>query len=304
MSSIFISIANYKDLETLNTVKELIDKSSGKNQLKICVLSQIDLEDNRFDALDGIDEVQHVKVDYKLAQGACWARAEIQKYYSGEDYFMQIDSHMLFADDWDTMLIEDHSNALSYGRKAIITVYPVGYEFDENNERKIQNKCATRFILELKHKVPSAVAGFAQDMDFPEQEFFISGNFLFTTGDFVENVPYDPELFFFGEEISLAIRAYTAGYFMCAPTRFVCAHLYNRTESNNKDRSLFWDKGEDDKRKIKWWMRDTTSKIKVYHICLGNWYGKYGIQDHDLYLEYAARIRAQHPNIDLKQVTI
>jgi hypothetical protein len=304
MKTIFVSIANYKDPEVHNTVNELITKQTGKNLVKICVLSQIDVDDTSFDALDNIPNVQHVKIDYKLAQGACWARAEIQNYYSGEDYFMQIDSHMLFAQDWDDKLIEDHTNALTYGRKAIITAYPVGYEFDEDNNRKIQRECPTRFTLEMKHKVPSAVAAFAEDMDFPEQEFFLSGNMFFTTGDFVENVPYDPELFFFGEEISLAIRAYTAGYFMFAPTKYVCAHLYNRSESNKKDRTLFWDKEEDDGRKIKWWMRDYTSKIKVYHICLGNWYGRYGIQDHDLYLEYAARIKVQHPNIDLKKVTL
>ena len=304
MSSIFISIANYKDLETLNTVEELISKSSGKNELKICVFSQIDLEDNYWDSLDTIPQVQHVKIDYKLAEGVCWARAEIQKYYANEDYFLQIDSHILFTENWDTLLIEDHKKALQYGRKAILTAYPTCYEF-EDDKRIIPIKSPTKFILHMTNNIPSGLGKHVEEVDFPEHEYFIAAGFHFSSGDLIKKVPYDPELFFFGEEITLAIRAYTAGYFIFSPTKYICAHLYNykREKPLNNQRPIFWDKDEDTKRKLRWWMRDTTSRIKVYHICMGNWYGKYGIQDEILYKEFAIRIKEQH-GIDIKQATM
>lgn len=303
--TVFVSIASYKDPEVLNTVKDLFAKCSGELEPHVCVFSQIDLDDDTFDPLDDMLNVKHIKVDYREAKGVCWARAQAQRYYDGEDYYMQIDSHIIFDDDWDKLLLKDHNDALTYGRKAIITAYPPAYEFDEKGERFIPNKKATKFDMNVVNIIPSAAAAFKEDDDFPEQEFFIAGGFLFTSGDFVENVPYDEELFFLGEEISLAIRAYTAGYFIFSPTKFVCAHLYQIAQREEKKRPNFWDKGEETNRKsIKWHQRNRTSLHKVQLICRGEWYGKYGIQDEDLYIEFYMRMRSYSPIVDLKKVIL
>jgi hypothetical protein len=304
MKTIFVSIANYKDPEVHNTVNELITKQSGKNLVKICVYSQIDLEDTSFDALDDIPNVQHVKVDYKLAQGVCWARAQAQKYYAGEDYYLQIDSHIMFTENWDSKLIEDHEKALSFGRKAIITAYPCAYEFNEEGERFLPFESPTRFDMNVVNIIPSAAAKFIVETDMPELEYFIAGGFFFTTGDIVENVPYDEELFFLGEEISLAIRAYTAGYLIFSPTKYICAHLYQVAQRKGKERPIYWDAKEEEQRKLDYRLRDRTSLIKVSLICRGLWYGKYGIQNQDLYLEFAKRINLLHPVVDLSKVVI
>lgn len=300
--TIFVSIANYKDPETLNTVNELITKCSDQHELHICVFSQIDPEDTSFDLLDTLPEVNHVRCDYREAKGVCWARAQVQKHYDGEDYYLQVDSHIIFEDKWDSILVEDHNNALSYGRKAIITAYPCAYEFNDSGERFIPFKSATRFDMNVVNIIPSAAAKFVEDHDFPEQEFFIAGGFLFTTGDFVVNVPYDEEIFFLGEEITLAIRAYTAGYFIFSPTKFVCAHLYQVAQPKEQKRPIFWDRSEERARKLSWTQRDRTSKVKVQHICRGEWFGKYGVQDEKLYLEFYSRLRAYDERVDLQKV--
>lgn len=302
--SLFVSIANYKDPETIFTVKNLLEKASGELKIRICVFSQIDLQDNSFDELDDIPEVHHVRIDFRKARGVCWARKICQSYYGGEDYYMQIDSHILFEDNWDKILIKDHEDALKYGRKAIITAYPPAYEFDQKGNRIIPNKIATRFDMNVVNIIPSAAAKFSEDMEFPEQEFFIAGGFLFTTGSFVADVPYDEEIFFLGEEITLAIRAYTAGYFIFAPTKFVCAHLYQVAQPKDQKRPLFWDRTEERTRKIAWHLREKTSRLKVQHICRGEWFGLYGIQDQKLYLEFYGRLRAYDPRIDLQKVVL
>jgi Glycosyltransferase (GlcNAc) len=304
MKTIFVSIANYKDPEVFNTVNELITKQSGDNRVNICVFSQIDLRDDSFDALDEIPQVEHVKVDYRLAKGVCWARAQAQKYYRGEDYYLQIDSHIVFTENWDRLLIQDHEMALGYGRKAVLTAYPCAYEFNEEGERFIPHRSATRFDMNVVNIIPSAAARFEADVDLPEQEYFIAGGFFFTTGDFIENVPYDEELFFVGEEITLAIRAYTAGYLIFSPTKFICAHLYQVAQKKNEKRPVFWDKAEDRGRDLSWTLRDRTSKIKASLICRGVWFGKYGIQNFNLYKEFAVRIALAHPVVNLDKVII
>lgn len=302
--TLFVSIANYKDPECIFTVRNLLEKASGNIDIRICVFSQIDPEDDSFDELNTIKEVEHVRCDFRKAKGVCWARKMCQAYYAGEDYYMQIDSHIMFAENWDQILLEDHENALKYGRKAILTAYPAAYEFNQEGVRFIPNKNATRFDMNVVNIIPSAAAKFAEDCEFPEQEFFVAGGFLFTTGNFVNEVPYDEEIFFLGEEITLAIRAYTAGYFIFAPTKFVCAHLYQVAQPEDSKRPMFWDRNEEKARKLAWYLRDKTSRLKVQHICRGEWFGLYGIQDQKLYLEFYGRLRAHDPRIDLQKVIL
>jgi hypothetical protein len=65
---------------------------------------------------------------------------------------------------------------------------------------------------------------------------FFSAHFCFTDGDFAVNVQHDPEYFFHGEEISLAVRAFTHGFDLFHPHRVIAWHEYTR-----KGRTKVWD---------------------------------------------------------------
>jgi hypothetical protein len=54
----------------------------------------------------------------------------------------------------------------------------------------------------------------------------VSAGFLFAAGSFVEEVPYDPYLYFHGEEQSLAVRAFTRGWDIYHPLLIPVYHLY------------------------------------------------------------------------------
>ena len=58
----------------------------------------------------------------------------------------------------------------------------------------------------------------------------ISGHFYFTSGNFIKEVPYDPDIYFGGytEETTLSVRAFTNGYDMFSPYRMVMWHEYTR----------------------------------------------------------------------------
>jgi Rps23 Pro-64 3,4-dihydroxylase Tpa1-like proline 4-hydroxylase len=59
---------------------------------------------------------------------------------------------------------------------------------------------------------------------------FISANFLFGPSSFVREVPYDPNLYFFGEEISLAVRLWTHGYNIYHPNRAILYCDWDRSK--------------------------------------------------------------------------
>jgi hypothetical protein len=78
-----------------------------------------------------------------------------------------------------------------------------------------------------------------QQRTYPERNRFFSAHFCFVRGEFCKEVPYDPELWFHGEEPSMALRAYTWGYDSYAIHRPLCWHEYTR-----RGRPHVWDQGE------------------------------------------------------------
>jgi hypothetical protein len=69
---------------------------------------------------------------------------------------------------------------------------------------------------------------------------FYSAHFAFTLGKFSEEVQHDPEFYFHGEEISIAVRAFTHGYDLFHPHKVVIWHEYTR-----KGRTKQWDDDKD-----------------------------------------------------------
>ncbi|MGK4627081.1 GlcNAc-transferase family protein, partial [Raoultella ornithinolytica] len=97
----------------------------------------------------------------------------------------------------------------------------------------------------------------------PVRGSYLAGGFIFTHGDFVSTVPNDPQIFFAGEEIAMAVRAFTYGYDIYHPHKPLLWHFYQR-----KEHSKVWGdhsneakaQGVVDKA---WWERDNISKKRV-----------------------------------------
>jgi hypothetical protein len=73
---------------------------------------------------------------------------------------------------------------------------------------------------------------------------------IFTRGRFVEEIPYDPNYYFYGEELSMALRAFTHGFSFFHIPDVPLFHLY--TDTSNIPRKLHWDPEDDKNRAIKW----------------------------------------------------
>ena len=52
----------------------------------------------------------------------------------------------------------------------------------------------------------------------------------------MSEVPYDPDLYFYGEEIAMSARLWTSGFNIYAPNRLLLFHLY-KTERTDKEHS-------------------------------------------------------------------
>ena len=80
--------------------------------------------------------------------------------------------------------------------------------------------------------------------------YLLAAGCLFTNGSFIKDVPYDPNFYFYGEEISLMLRAFTRGYSIFHLPNVPIFHLY--TDPVNAPRKLHWNAEEDMHRPTKW----------------------------------------------------
>ena len=254
---IFIQIASYRDPELLNTLKDCIENSDNPKNLVFGICWQHSKEDE-WDNLDEyIDDPRFkiVDVDYKDSKGACWARNSLQQQYDGEQYTFQLDSHHRFIKGWDTELINMLEGLIEKGhKKPLLTSYISSYNPETYPEGKVEVPWLMnfdRFIPEgAVFFLPATIPGW-KDMTEPIPARFYSAHFAFSLGSFAVEVPHDPEYYFHGEEISIAVRAYTHGYDLFHPHKIIAWHEYTR-----KGRTKQWD---DDKT---WGNKNSNSHLR------------------------------------------
>ena len=240
--TIFIQIASYRDPQLLPTIKDCIEKSKYPENLRFGIAWQHSPDDT----WDNLDEYSNdprfkiVDINYKDSKGACWARNQLQQKYDGEKYTLQLDSHHRFIQDWDVELIQMIKQLQDKGhKKPLLTSYISSFDPDNDPGGRANDPwwmTFDRFIPEgAVFFLPASIPGW-QDMTEPIPSRFYSAHFAFTLGKFCKEVPHDPEYYFHGEEISIAVRAYTWGYDLFHPHKVVAWHEYTR-----KGRTKQWD---------------------------------------------------------------
>jgi hypothetical protein len=247
--TIYIQIAAYRDPQLLPTLKDMIEKASKPENLRIGICWQ----HSKDDAWDNLDEYKNdsrfriIDVNYLESKGVCWARNSIQQLYDNENYTLQLDSHHRFIQNWDSELIQMVKDLQKKGhKKPLLTGYIPSFDPDNDPVARVQEPWKMnfdRFIPEGAVFFLPASFDSWDSKESPLPSRFYSAHFAFSVGEFAKEVQHDPDYYFHGEEISIAVRAYTHGYDLFHPHKVVCWHEYTR-----KGRSKQWD---DDKEWVK-----------------------------------------------------
>lgn len=242
MKSIFVQIASYHDYELIKTITDAIDKSSGSVHINFGVHSSY-FENNDIE----IPNLQNVKKYISKAPdnlGMGMGRFIAHSFYNGEDYYLQIDSHMRFDYNWDLDMIRDVDNYRCLGfQKPLITDYPKPYWYQGEVE-------TTRDFYEPVQRRVFKQESYFTEVFFPMQTSelnpkgnaytkSLSGGSVFTVGDFITP---NTKIFDSGEELFLSLRAYTNGFDLLLPKELYLYHLYYSNDGNPKNkRRRVWD---------------------------------------------------------------
>jgi glycosyltransferase involved in cell wall biosynthesis len=306
---IFVQIAAYRDPQLEPTIKNMLENAKRPKNLRIGICRQYN-PDDQFDLLEEYRKDKRFRildVLYSDSRGVCWARNQVQQLYEGEEYTLQIDSHMRFEKDWDDTLIKMIKQLQKKGfEKPLLTGYVSSFDPDNDPSGRVQEPwrmAFDRFIPEgAVFFLPETIPGW-QEMKEPVPARFYSAHFAFTLGKFSEEVQHDPEFYFHGEEISIAVRAYTHGYDLFHPHRVVIWHEYTRKGrtkqwdddkdwvnknnlSHQKNRQLFCMDGEEVTMDFSKYGFGTERTLRDYEIYSGLLFSKRAVQQYTLDKNY------------------
>ena len=228
-STIFISIAAYRDSEITPTVQDALAKAANPDKISFGIVWQGLPEDEiLIRDLKNLSNCRIIEIEAHKSLGAGWARSLAQRLLYDEDFILQLDSHHRFEQDWDQILLETWAQCKT--EKPILSGYPPPYippaYFEPGHvPTRIAAKVFDDFgILGLKP------VGNLTNYEEPQIGMFLAGGFIFAKSQFYLEVPYDPFIYFQGEEISLSVRAWTAGWDIFYPHRIILRHYYLRSD--------------------------------------------------------------------------
>lgn len=284
---IFVSIASYRDPDLINTVRNCYEQAYDKDGLFFCIVSQADYEEHPDLSFIPESQVRYICVPWQKSLGACWAR-EIASRRIDKEYFLQIDSHSRFVDNWDKIVIEKYNKCEKYWGDMVFTHHPNGFERIDGKdvyENKIQEKPNfSTAVWSDEARMLQPVWYFTEPSQYGYESFYVCANSFFCRSEIIKKVPYDKELYFIGEEPSLTLRLYTRNIRVINPPMNYMFHMYNPPNKKVK-RNLHWEDNQS------WINMNKRSYERLAKIMTGDMsMGIYGIGSIQKYQEFKDRI--------------
>lgn len=255
--SIYVSIASLFDPELEYTLNDIFSNADNPDDIYIG-LAITSVDDDVIDFMKDFysyieDKFKdNKKLQMKLIHGIenhkiGIGRNTAASMYSGQDYFLQIDSHSLLEKGWDTQLIDLHKKAVqeTNNEKTVLTAYISGYWHTVDG--RVPSNGFTRYPIQCPG---SRVSGYGneeskitifplmQDIslykELPElmnQAFIPSpkfnAQFAFGNKYFAENRGLGNDIIFWEEEIIQSIELFDMGFSLVFPnTRLKVMHFY------------------------------------------------------------------------------
>lgn len=242
---IFVSICSYRDPLLKSTIDSLFDNKSLRHDIVVGVFEQTKLEDS----LETIapeylsrPDIRYKRIDPIYSEGVGWARHINELQLKNEDFFYQVDSHMLFDKDWDRKLINDwkRGKAKHNSDRIIIAANCKNFELDSNNIPILHSHptpktcCVKYFHYEAHNNILAPHGDLLEGTEDIQPAIHICAGNFFTTSKWVKEVGANPRFFFEGEEQYLTLSSFLAGYHIYHPREISCYHYINTHEYISK----------------------------------------------------------------------
>ena len=251
---ILVSIASYRDTQCSITLLDIISKAKNPENLVVIVCQQNDISDGNCIQEKILTKskatIKQIIIPHTEAMGPCWARFLIQQLWSGEEYYLQVDSHTRFVEGWDEKCINclnkiyvqinnTSKEKINLDKKICLTNYVS--TFNINTDEIEINPLRGPMYIESVDQIDGFYrynSKYEKIMLEPKESKGWSGCFSFSSSQIIIDAPYDPytPFLFFGEEMDMFARLYTRGWKMYVPHIPICFTIFDRSY-----RKTFWE---------------------------------------------------------------
>ena len=216
--TIFVSIASFCDPLLAFTLRSALTQASRPERVVIALVDQQLPHLRQAVPERWAAQMRVVNIHPLEARGPCWARAIAMSLYQGERWFLQVDSHTWFEPGWDERLVRWGRACQTLNPRCLLTAYPNPFQMVDGQPRAelvstqvLAHVVKTGQAFDADHPV-LLFEGVPVHSDQPIYGLHVAAGCLFAPGEVVSALPYDPFLYFHGEEQSFALRAWTRGW--------------------------------------------------------------------------------------------
>ena len=225
---LFVSLAAYNDPELFPTLHSAYGQAAHPERLRFGVVDQ-HVVDRYGELPTWKAQIRYLWLNARDARGVCFARSMLAGLMEGEAFLLQIDSHMRFDPGWDQILI-DQWTGLEQPR-ALLTASPMPWTPDAG---PIPLPTGKVIVLEPHPDYPlrnrAVLVANPSGRPVPGQR--LAAGCLFAAGTLYDEVPYDPHLYFNGEELVYARRLLARGWTIYHPSLLPIYHLYKQPKGD------------------------------------------------------------------------
>lgn len=255
-NKIFVSLCGIDEIDLEQTIESCLESADEPDNIFFGISVQYDKLPKG--SLDRFRNATVLLLETNVVLGVGLARSLSYSTYGGQQYFLQIDGHMLFEQSWDSLCIGIYEESIKYHDKIIITGYVPSW-YRKNCEIVKQKLLTNNWCLSVEQNIlenldsrsmkcgqpllsveVGNITNLSKSLAVCEQKA-ISYHFAFSGGAFCYNLMPDPHIVYNGDEVTIALRAWTQGYKFVAPTKTVIYHL-DKTNDDIYGNTLNWRK--------------------------------------------------------------
>jgi hypothetical protein len=241
MDKIYVSIASYKDKELVDTVFSILRRAKNPERVVVSVFSQDEIHPKLEDIFSsfGVKDFFYEKVPSSEAKGVGYARLKTQQKLSLDfKYYLQVDSHTRFIQNWDEILISEYEESQKFWKIPIVfSSYPIPYTYNQNGNEVISTMEGAN-IVDIK--MDNSLLLYKPDYhsknisEYGEFHGHFCAGFVFCLSEYILKVPYDKDIYFIGEEHTMSIRIFCEGIYIIAPKKSYVYHHYYGENTRDK----------------------------------------------------------------------
>lgn len=214
--TIFITIPAYEDPELIPTIERALENALYPDRLFFCIGLQYKQTPDISKYINN-PNFKFLFYDVDNRPGVYYIRREMANQYANQDYFLMLDSHMVFSKYWDARLICDYKHlSVLHGDRVILSKPCVNEAGCGMGNGRINDVPHWKVVLDNPENIQRTIIPWVTQYDWDGEPFtksyYVCSHFMFVSGKFLDSPKFHEGVRAYSEELLISITAFLSGW--------------------------------------------------------------------------------------------